>query len=159
MKRFLIFFTFSDNFHSFSMNLFHQPKEQLIAPCGMNCGICLAFLRTKNNCPGCRSGAAGQPNYCRRCIILNCEKLEKTSSKFCYECDTFPCKRLKQLDKRYRTKYRMSMLENLAEIRELGLEYFIKSQEEKWHCPACGGSLCVHRGFCLKCYDKKSAIH
>ncbi len=26
----------------------------LIAPCGMNCGICLAYLRTKNVCPGCR---------------------------------------------------------------------------------------------------------
>ena len=26
----------------------------LIAPCGMNCNICMAYLREKNKCPGCR---------------------------------------------------------------------------------------------------------
>jgi len=29
-------------------------SEILIAPCGMNCGACIAFMRDKNNCPGCR---------------------------------------------------------------------------------------------------------
>ncbi len=26
----------------------------LIAPCGMNCGTCLGYLREKNKCVGCR---------------------------------------------------------------------------------------------------------
>jgi hypothetical protein len=25
-------------------------NKQLIAPCGMNCGICLGYLRDKNKC-------------------------------------------------------------------------------------------------------------
>jgi hypothetical protein len=25
---------------------------------------------------------------------------------------------------------------------------------EKWKCPQCGGSICMHRGFCLKCNQK-----
>ncbi len=25
--------------------------------------------------------------------------------RFCFECESYPCKRLKALDKRYRTKY------------------------------------------------------
>jgi hypothetical protein len=29
-------------------------KLHLVAPCGMNCGICRAYLREKNKCPGCR---------------------------------------------------------------------------------------------------------
>ncbi len=27
---------------------------QPIAPCGMNCATCLAYLRDKNTCCGCR---------------------------------------------------------------------------------------------------------
>ena len=33
--------------------------------------------------------------------------------QYCYECAEFPCRSLKHLDKRYRTNYRMSMIENL----------------------------------------------
>jgi hypothetical protein len=29
-------------------------ENALIAPCGMNCGVCMAYLREKNKCPGCR---------------------------------------------------------------------------------------------------------
>ena len=40
---------------------------------------------------------------------------------FCFDCDKFPCDRLKRLDKRYREKYGMSEIENLNKIREIGL--------------------------------------
>ena len=45
-------------------------------------------------------------------------KLEK-KFRYCYECDGFPCARVKRLDKRYRTKYEMSMIENLEYIRDI----------------------------------------
>ncbi|MBP7497381.1 MAG: DUF3795 domain-containing protein [Bacteroidales bacterium] len=131
-------------------------KKLLIAPCGMNCGICLAYLRDKNNCFGCWGDNADKPIYCSRCIIMNCELLGKTKSKFCYECQKFPCKRLKQLDKRYKTKYNMSMLENLNSIKINGLKSFVTSEKERWLCHKCGGSICVHRGYCLSC--KKSEV-
>ena len=36
----------------------------LIAPCGMNCGICVGHLREKNRCAGCNSDDdAGKPRY------------------------------------------------------------------------------------------------
>ena len=28
-------------------------KTTLIAPCGMNCRLCLAYIRDKKACPGC----------------------------------------------------------------------------------------------------------
>jgi hypothetical protein len=77
--------------------------------------------------------------------------LTKTHSKFCYECEKYPCTRLIQLDKRYRAKYHMSMIENLNYIQHNNLEKFIEKEHERWLCNTCGGTLCVHRGYCLKC--------
>ena len=70
---------------------------------------------------------------------------------FCYDCKKYPCTRLKQLDKRYRIKYQMSMLENLENIRKVGLGQFIKMEKVRWMCPDCGVTICVHKGRCLSC--------
>ena len=80
-------------------------RSELIAPCGMNCRLCMAFQRKKNKCIGCNSDDCTKPAYCLHCIIKNCVTIQNSSSGLCYECDKFPCRRLKQLDKRYRTKY------------------------------------------------------
>jgi len=125
--------------------------SKMIAPCGMNCGICLAHLRDKNVCNGCWSNNGHKSKSRSNCNIKNCTFLEKTDSKFCYECMKFPCTRLKQLDKRYRLKYSMSMLENLHYIKEIGLEKFEQKEAIRWKCNTCGGTICVHRGYCLKC--------
>ena len=126
-------------------------NRELIAPCGMNCGICLANLRDKNQCLGCRNITGYKAKSCQNCIIANCDKLARTESNFCFDCNDYPCKRLKQLDKRYRTKYNMSMLENLETIQKFGLEEFLLMEQLKWTCTKCGGTICVHRGYCLKC--------
>jgi hypothetical protein len=124
---------------------------ELIAPCGMNCGICFAHLRDKNACPGCRIKSYLKPKTRSNCRIKNCTLLIDADSGFCYDCDEYPCKRLKQLDKRYRTKYNMSMIENLNNIQRLGNDQFLQKEQIRWRCPDCGGPICVHRGFCLNC--------
>jgi hypothetical protein len=127
----------------------------LIAPCGMNCGTCLGYLREKNKCVGCRLKSESKLPSRVNCVILNCPHLAKTESKFCYECGKYPCKRVQQLDKRYRTKYRTSLMGNLERIKICGLEAFVQSEQEKWHCPRCGGTICIHKGFCLNCAQQK----
>jgi hypothetical protein len=122
-----------------------------VAPCGMNCALCLAYQRPKNRCTGCWGGDAGKPDSCRLCIIRNCPTIKENSSQFCYECSKIPCRRLKQLDARYRTKYGMSMMENLVEIKEQGVDTFLAHQAERYTCPDCHGLLCVHRPQCLNC--------
>ena len=124
---------------------------QLIAPCGMNCGVCLAYLREKRKCPGCHGEDTNKPVTRKKCVIKNCEMIQRSKSKFCFECENYPCKRLKQLDKRYRTKYNMSMIENLENIKKIGLSAFVENEKERWHCTTCGGVICVHRGYCLLC--------
>ena len=131
-------------------------RFSLIAPCGMNCGICMAYLREKNKCPGCRGNNKNKPKYCIKCVIVNCENLKKTNLKFCSKkCENFPCTRLKNLDKRYRTKYNMSMIENLNNIEKLGIRAFVKNEKMRWSCSECGGTICVHKGYCYSCGEKK----
>ena len=92
-----------------------------------------------------------KPECCRSCSIVNCDLLAGTESGFCFDCEKYPCTRLKKLDKRYRTNYGMSMIENLEFIKEKGLEKFCRNEEKRWTCKVCGSGLCVHRDFCLNC--------
>ncbi len=126
----------------------------LIAACGMNCGICMAYLRDKKKCPGCRGTDVDKPLYCIGCKIKNCESLQNAKPGFCFQCEKFPCARLKHLDKRYRTRYGMSMIENLKNIRELGIRRFFANEKIRWACPECGGAINVHRGYCGSCGKK-----
>lgn len=118
---------------------------EMIAPCGMNCALCSGFLREKRICSGCRSSSA-KPAYCASCIIRNCAEMV---GEFC-SCGS-PCRRLRDLDKRYRTRYGMSMLENLALIRDEGIDAFVLRERGRWECPQCHGVLSVHRAGCVFC--------
>jgi hypothetical protein len=131
-------------------------NEDLIAPCGMNCSLCIAYQFKEKDinrqgfhrkyCPGC----IPRGEHCTHMGDV-CELLKNGSVRFCFECDQFPCKRLKALDKRYRLKYHMSMIDNLTFIKEQGMEAFLKHQIEYWHCEDCGSMKCCHNGLCLNC--------
>lgn len=143
------------------MPVYREVKiiADMIAPCGMNCSLCHGHIRERNTCPGCHHDGDGKPQGCRTCSITRCEKRTRGKKKFCFDCDTFPCARMKQLDKRYRTKYGMSMFENLFFIQEKGIRAFVRNEKERWKCPQCGEILCVHRDECVSCnhqWTKKS---
>ena len=113
-------------------------KKELIATCGMNCGLCLHFLRAENKCTGCFSGRKVN-GRCIKCPIKLCKERK---GEYCFECEKFPCERIKKLDKRYREKYGMSEIENLQMIKEKGIDCFLKNEEDKWVNPK--GVFCVH---------------
>jgi hypothetical protein len=132
----------------------HTPQDisvELIAPCGMICGLCMCYLREKNTCMGCRSGDEGKAKSVLACSIRKCEIVSESESGFCSDCTKLPCPRLKRLDARYREKYRMSMLENLRAIHEDGVGPFVESERQRWRCPTCGGMQCVHTAECINC--------
>ncbi|VVB77825.1 Uncharacterised protein [uncultured archaeon] len=130
-------------------------NSKLIAPCGMDCGICMAYLREKNKCPGCRQENNNKSKSCLNCKIKNCKVFQKGKARFCFECKIFPCDKLKHLDKRYRTKYNMSMIENLENIKSSGIRKFVKNEAIKWTCSKCQGIICVHKGYCNSCGKKR----
>ncbi len=131
-------------------------EEKHIAPCGMNCSLCIAYQFGEKDlnkkgfhrkyCPGC----IPRGEYCTH-MGNKCELVGKGRVRFCLECEAFPCKRLKALDRRYRTKYHMSMIENLEFIKNKGLERFLAKEKEKWSCQECGELICCHNGLCLNC--------
>ena len=125
--------------------------NEYIAPCGMNCLLCMAFQRSKNHCPGCNFPDHNKSGSCLACIIKNCDKLQLTTTGFCFTFSKFSYRRLKQLDLRYCTKYGMSMIENLHTIEKVGINKFIEMEKRKWSCSSCGSLLSVHRGNCLNC--------
>ena len=130
--------------------------ETLIAPCGMNCGICSGYLAFKHDvrsqgirmpyCIGCRARD-------KKCAFLKkrCNLLLNGEVKYCYECKDFPCRELEHLDRRYRSLYRMSMIENLEFLRENGIGRLLEREEERWRCTRCGGVVCCHNGICFDC--------
>jgi len=132
-------------------------SELLIAPCGMNCNICASYLAFKNDikskglrmpyCIGCRPRNKQCAFLKKRCTLLMGDKVE-----YCYQCASYPCERLKHIDKRYfLSQFRMSMIENLEYIKAHGMASFLKKEEEKWRCPECGGVICCHNGICYSC--------
>ena len=122
-----------------------------IAPCGMNCRLCIGFVRAKNKCDGCLT-----PNTkcSRNCTLRFCTM---RNGKYCdHTCLSFPCQRLKNLDKRYRTKYGMSMIENLVNIENQGIRQFVRNENKRWVCRVCGELICVHRPNCLTCGTQRN---
>jgi hypothetical protein len=128
--------------------------RSMIAPCGMNCGSCIGFLRDKNKCYGCWMDFASKRKSCSQCKIKTCDNLRKTKSKFCYDCESFPCLRLKKLDKRYKTKYKTSLIGNLMMIKEEGIRSFLAFETKLRTCTFCGSALSVHREACLECRER-----
>ncbi|MCK9407593.1 MAG: DUF3795 domain-containing protein [Bacteriovoracaceae bacterium] len=129
----------------------HLFQQKMIASCGMNCGVCIAHLRTKNQCPGCRTAGDDAHHYCLVCTIRNCRVMSASGDRYCHTCDIFPCQRLRKLDKRYRTSYSISLIGNLLEIERNGIRAFLSKETERWRCPQCGNTLSVHRPNCPVC--------
>lgn len=128
-------------------------KQEFVAPCGMNCRVCIGYFgytmggkKRKNRCIGCRIGD-------KQCAFIkeDCKVLSNEEIEYCFECEDFPCENLKKLDKRYITKYEMSMIENLKYIEKNGISKFIENEVERWKCPKCGGIICVHNRKCYNC--------
>jgi len=128
-------------------------NSESTAPCGVICDLCLAFQRAKNKCVGCNS-IGNKPYHCTICSIKACTEKNGNEKLLCNECDKFPCRRIKNLDKRYTTKYGESPIKNLKTIMDIGLNKFIQTEKEKWKCSECGHLLCVHRDVCLNCGNK-----
>lgn len=123
----------------------------IIAPCGINCSLCRNYVRESKSCPGCRGGESNKSNSCLTCSIMNCMKLAAGNHQFCFSCTNFPCVELKRLDRRYRTKYAVSVIENLERIQSGGIKRFIADENVKWICSECGARLCMHKPACGNC--------
>lgn len=143
-------------------------EKELIAPCGLYCGVCAIRLAYEMNnekfksvlvkvyrpliskpdqiqCTGCKSDGV-KFKHCQRCNIRNCA--EKKGFEGCYECGEFPCFRVKLFPIK---KARQVMKRVVPEWKKLGTEEWVRIQKERYICSECGNSLFRGAKRCNKC--------
>jgi len=80
----------------------------------------LRWLRDERYiCPGCRAG--GGPPSCDIRACVNGKGFE-----FCHQCTDFPCEKLERMRKEHPDN-----IDNIKRIKEIGLDGWLKEEEEK----------------------------
>ena len=123
-------------------------EASMLAPCGINCMACYMHLG-KKPCAGCKAESSKRNNYCSRCKIRNC--CEEKGLFYCFECAEFPCKLMKNIDKRYQGSYGISLIENSLTAKGKGIEEYLSENHKRYTCTACGGIISMHGGDCSEC--------
>ena len=163
-----------------------EGKEHLAAVCGTYCGACPAYiakhsddvqikirLQKRNSsgqvkgqrtipdpgwmdgilCDGCLSG--GQIAFhCRRCAIKLCAEGKQNVTR-CSDCKELPCYRITNMINTG-LLHRAEYLPNLEKIREMGVQEWIKYEEERWRCPRCGLPMSWYDAECAGCGEPRS---
>lgn len=131
------------------MKMPNAIPETMLAPCGVNCAVCYVFLKKKKPCLGCHGGDTSKPEHCRTCEIKACATAQGVD--FCFNCPTYPCAIIKRLDKSYKQRYQVSLIENAATIQAVGAQAFLLTEQAKWSCPVCEGVVALHDRICSEC--------
>ncbi|MDR2926874.1 MAG: DUF3795 domain-containing protein [Cytophagaceae bacterium] len=66
---------------------------------------------------------------CIKCKRYDCAKGKNIN--YCFECDTFPCKLIKLLDKSYQQCYSINLVENTLFLCENSIDSFFMKKEKK----------------------------
>ena len=105
-------------------------------------------------CDGCLSGGK-LAAHCQRCNIRLCA-LKKQKMSRCFDCDELPCYRITDLVNMGRYLHRKEYLPNLKKIREMGVQEWVKKEEDRWRCPQCDLPMSWYDAECAGCGAKRS---
>ncbi|HBF36042.1 MAG TPA: hypothetical protein DDW50_01835, partial [Firmicutes bacterium] len=118
-----------------------KERLELVAPCGLDCGICELYLckdnaqlykaliekgipKEKIPCKGCRSIKGNCPAFESTCETYQCAVKNKID--FCSECNEFPCIKVQPGANRADSLPHNMKVFNLCTIKRIGLEAFIE---------------------------------
>ncbi len=127
-------------------------RLSMVAPCGIDCGICELHILTKNDewyermvqrgispdrlpCPGCRAIEGNCPVKPTTCATWKCVK--ENELEFCSACTDFPCNRLQPCADRADILPHNLKVFNLCLINQIGLKAFVEKSAEvklKYYC-------------------------
>ena len=116
-----------------------KERQNLVAPCGIDCGICelhackdnpqlynylisTGIPKDKLPCAGCRSIEGNCPVINSKCETYICSLDKKVN--FCYECSDFPCSKLNPAADRADILPHNTKVFNLCTIKRIGVEEF-----------------------------------
>ncbi|MGD0279640.1 MAG: DUF3795 domain-containing protein [Smithella sp.] len=139
-------------------------NRELLAPCGLYCGVCGIYYATANgddqlkeklakaygdtpdkiSCRGCCSNSVYW--YCSVCAVKSCA-MEK-GYLGCHQCISFPCDKIDNFPV---PEGKKNILRAIPRWKELGTEEFIKAEEKLFSCENCGTKLFRGARKCRKC--------
>jgi Zn ribbon nucleic-acid-binding protein len=156
-----------------------KGKVHLAAACGTFCGACPAyiakhsedekrfssgpmkpnidgFVAYMNNqrCDGCLSGGM-LAGHCQTCKIRLCAANKQNDSR-CSDCEELPCSDITSLINQGGYPHRQEYLPNLEKIRQMGVQEWVKYEEERWRCPQCGLPMSWYDAKCAGCGEPRS---
>ncbi|MFO7665043.1 MAG: DUF3795 domain-containing protein [Desulfobacterales bacterium] len=149
-----------------------KTNPELIAPCGLYCGVCGVYYATQDNnqkflekivnvyksnmpgmdslkpedllCDGCLSGRVSV--FCRVCSIKDCTHAKGFEG--CNECESFPCEHIDNFPMPVGKKV---ILRAVPYWREHGKEKWIEDEEARYYCPECRNKIFRGAKRCNKC--------
>ncbi|MBN2283305.1 MAG: DUF3795 domain-containing protein [Deltaproteobacteria bacterium] len=147
-------------------------NKDLLAPCGLYCGVCGVYIATKDNntrfkellldmyqrsmsgldqctirdveCEGCLSDR--KSIFCSYCTIRNC--VAEKGYEGCHQCAEFPCNYIDTFPIPVGKKV---ILRAIPYWREQGTEKWAHDEEARYVCPTCGNHLFRGAKRCNKC--------
>jgi hypothetical protein len=100
-------------------------------------------------CDGCLSGGM-LAAHCQMCAIRICAA-NKQNNHRCSDCKDLPCYRITNLINMGHYLHRNEYLPNLKKIREMGVQEWVKEEEERWRCPQCSLPMSWYDATCARC--------
>ena len=153
-------------------------NEKLVASCGLYCGACPMYLATQENddgrlasilkqygpglskmpkedwqCDGCLGGGR-LATFCRKCAIRD-SAMTRTKTRRCSECAELACSRITDFNNDGMLHH-AEVLENLRQLRTMGIENWTKHEEDRWRCSKCRTMLSWYDPECPKCKAPRS---
>ena len=163
-----------------------KGKGHLAAVCGTYCGACPAYIAKHSGneqikmrlekrissgtmkalktipdagwmdgilCDGCLS--EGQIAFhCQSCSMKVCAANKQDVTR-CSDCKELPCYRIANMINTG-LLHRAEYLPNLKKICEMGVQEWIKYEQERWNCPRCGLPMSWYDAECPRCGEPRS---
>lgn len=128
--------------------------HNLFAPCGVNYSLCYVYLdlrKSGKSCRGClNNNNDGKPNHCISCSIKKC--VTSRDKTYCFECELFPCKKLKNLSNSYKKRYKTNLIERGFLAKDIGIEKLLEKDRIEYSCYHCAGIISLQNNICSECF-------
>ena len=161
-------------------------NEHLAAACGTYCGACPAYIARHSDdeiikmrlqkrsssgppgaqkgipdpgwmdgplCDGCLSGGH-IALHCQRCAMKVCTAGKQNVTR-CSDWKELPCQRVTNMINTG-LLHRAEYLPNLKKLREMGVQEWVRYEEERWRCPQCGLPMSWYDAECTGCGAPRS---
>ena len=146
--------------------------QGLAAVCGLYCGACRIYRAWQDNnqqlleetqqnmssrgatnledlrCDGCL-GQGNLTPWCQQCEIRRCPD-DKPGVTRCSDCPEFPCSRITAFNNDG-MRHHAEVLDNLRRLQEIGVENWLRDEEERWRCPQCQAPVDWYSRSCFQC--------